>query len=243
MKDPMSDTVLLVVHQKYSVAGHMGTLFEERGYKLERCCPCNGDEMPQSAEHYAAVVMFGGPMSANDCSLDGIRAELDFIPKILDAGVPFLGLCLGGQMLARVLGGKITGHQAGHIESGFTRIYPTEAGEEWFKESDIFYQWHREGFEVPDSATLLATGDIFPNQAFVYGENAIGTQFHPEITRDMIDRWTMHGAHRLGRPGAQPRQAQIKGWELFNERVDRWGRSLLDRFGLRGATRLVEAAD
>lgn len=239
----MPDTVLLVVHQKQSVSGHIGTLFEERGYKLERCCPCNGDALPQRAESYAAVVMFGGPMSANDCSVDGIRAELDFIPKILDAGVPFLGLCLGGQMLARVLGGKIMPHPVGHIESGFTRVFPTEAGRDWFRESDIFYQWHREGFEVPETATLLAAGDIFPNQAFVYGGNAIATQFHPEITRDMIDRWTMHGAHRLGRLGAQPRLAQIKGWELFNEQVDRWGRSLLDRFGLRGVTRLVEAAD
>ena len=243
MKDSMSDTVLLVVHQKYSVAGHIGALFAERGYKLEQVCPCAGDETPQSAEPYAAVVMFGGPMSANDCAMDGIRKELDFIPKILEAEVPFLGLCLGGQMLARVLGGKITAHPEGHIESGFTRIYPTEAGRDWFTETDIFYQWHREGFEVPESATLLATGDVFANQAFVYGTNAIGTQFHPEITRDMIDRWTMHGAHRLGRPGAQPRQAHIKGWELFNGRIDRWGRSLLDRFGLRGTTRLVEAAD
>jgi GMP synthase (glutamine-hydrolysing) len=59
----------------------------------------------------------------------------------------------------------------------------------------------------------------------------------------MIDRWTMHGAHRLGRPGAQPRLAHVKGWEMFNEQVDRWGRSLLDRFGLRGPARLAEAAD
>lgn len=239
----MSDTVLLVVHQKTSVAGHMGTLFSERGYELETCCPCAGAEMPKRAEDYAAVVMFGGPMSANDCSMDGIRAELDFIPKVLDAKVPFLGLCLGGQMLARVLGAKIGPHPDGLVESGFTRIKPTEAGSDWFAECDTFYQWHREGFDVPETATLLASGDIYPNQAFVYGENAIATQFHPEITRDMIDRWTMHGAHRLGRPGAQPRQAHVKGWELFSERVDRWGRGLLDRFALRGPAHLAEAAD
>lgn len=243
MKASMSDTVLLVLHQKTSVPGHMGTLFAERGYRLERCCPCGGDPMPERAEAYAAVVMFGGPMSANDCSMEGIRAELDFIPKILDAKVPFLGLCLGGQMLARVLGAKIGPHPEGFVESGFTRVQPTEAGRDWFTECDTFYQWHREGFETPETATLIATGDTYPNQAFVYGENAIGTQFHPEITRDMIDRWTMHGAHRLGRPGAQPRQAHVKGWELFNQRVDRWGRALLDRFDLRGPAAVAEAAD
>ena len=173
-------------------------------------------------------------MSANDCGMEGIKKELDFIPDVLKLKIPFLGLCLGGQLLARVLGAKVSPHELGHIESGFTKIYPTKIGEDWFSESDIFYQWHREGFNVPDGAQLLAKGDKFPNQAFVYGSNAIATQFHPEITRDMIDRWTMHGAHRLNRPGAQPRQAHVKGWEVYNQQIDLWSKSLLNRFGLKG---------
>jgi GMP synthase (glutamine-hydrolysing) len=235
MSKKTSNVVLLIVHQKKSVSGHIGALLAERGYNLERCCPCTGDTLPVNLDSYAAVVVFGGPMSANDCSIEGIRQELNFIPKVLKAEIPFLGLCLGGQMLARVLGAEVTPHKKGHIESGFTKIYPTEVGRNWFEEADIFYQWHREGFGVPSTATLLASGDRFPNQAFLYGVNAIGTQFHPEITREMIDRWTMYGAHRLGRPGAQPRQAHIKGWEIFSERVDSWGKSLLNRFGLRGS--------
>ena len=228
------NTILLIVHQKKSVSGHMGTLLSNLGYTLDKRCPCIGDPLPQNLENYAAVVVFGGPMSANDCAMEGIKTELDFIPDVLKLKIPFLGLCLGGQLLARVLGAKVSPHELGHIESGFTKIYPTKLGEDWFAESDIFYQWHREGFDVPDSAQLLATGDKFPNQAFVYGSNAIATQFHPEITRDMIDRWTMHGAHRLNRPGAQPRQAHVKGWEVYNQQVDLWSKSLLDRFGLKG---------
>ena len=228
------NTILLIVHQKKSVAGHIGTLLSNLGYNLDKRCPCIGDPLPQNLENYAAVVVFGGPMSANDCAMWGIKTELDFIPDVLKLKIPFLGLCLGGQLLARVLGAKVSPHELGHIESGFTKIYPTKLGEDWFAESDIFYQWHREGFDVPDSAQLLATGDKFPNQAFVYGSNAIATQFHPEITRDMIDRWTMHGAHRLNRPGAQPRQAHVKGWEVYNQQVDLWAKSLLNRFGLKG---------
>ena len=228
------NTILLIVHQKKSVSGHIGTLLSNLGYNLDKRCPCIGDPLPQNLENYAAVVVFGGPMSANDCAMWGIKTELDFIPDILKLKIPFLGLCLGGQLLARVLGAKVSPHELGHIESGFTKIYPTKLGEDWFAESDIFYQWHREGFDVPDCAQLLATGDKFPNQAFVYGSNAIATQFHPEITRDMIDRWTMHGAHRLNRPGAQPRQAHVKGWEVYNQQVDLWSKSLLDRFGLKG---------
>ena len=228
------NTVLLIVHQKKSVSGHIGALLQNLGYSLDKRCPCIGDPLPQNLENYAAVVVFGGPMSANDCVMEGIKKELDFIPGVLKLKIPFLGLCLGGQLLARVLGAKVSPHELGHIESGFTKIYPTKIGEDWFSESDIFYQWHREGFNVPDGAQLLAKGDKFPNQAFVYGSNAIATQFHPEITRDMIDRWTMHGAHRLNRPGAQPRQAHVKGWELYNKQIDLWSKSLLNRFGLKG---------
>ena len=228
------NTILLIVHQKKSVSGHIGTLLSNLGYNLDKRCPCIGDPLPENLENYAAVVVFGGPMSANDCAMEGIKKELDFIPDVLKLKMPFLGLCLGGQLLARVLGAKVSPHELGHIESGFTKIYPTKIGEDWFSESDIFYQWHREGFNVPDGAQLLAKGDKFPNQAFVYGSNAIATQFHPEITRDMIDRWTMHGAHRLNRPGAQPRQAQVKGWEVYNQQIDLWSKSLLNRFGLKG---------
>jgi GMP synthase (glutamine-hydrolysing) len=228
------NTILLIVHQKKSVSGHIGTLLSNLGYNLDKRCPCIGDPLPENLENYAAVVVFGGPMSANDCAMEGIKKELDFIPDVLKLKMPFLGLCLGGQLLARVLGAKVSPHELGHIESGFTKIYPTKIGEDWFAESDIFYQWHREGFNVPDGAQLLAKGDKFPNQAFVYGSNAIATQFHPEITRDMIDRWTMHGAHRLNRPGAQPRQAQVKGWEVYNQQIDLWSKSLLNRFGLKG---------
>ena len=174
----MPDTVLLIVHQKKSVPGHIGHIFKERGYKIDRRCPCLGEELPEELEAYAAVAIFGGPMSANDCWMPGIKAELDFVPKVLEAEIPFLGLCLGGQILARVLGADVRPHADGHIESGYTRIYPTEAGREWFAESDIFYQWHREGFDTPSTATLIAKGDIFPNQAFVYNKSAIATKFH-----------------------------------------------------------------
>ena len=88
----MPDTVLLIVHQKKSVPGHIGHLFKERGYKFDRRCPCLGDELPEELEAYAAVAIFGGPMSANDCWMPGIKAELDFVPKELEAEIPFLGL-------------------------------------------------------------------------------------------------------------------------------------------------------
>ena len=232
MTATMSGTALLLVHQSESDTGRIGVMLANRGFEIERCCPCAGDILPQDAAAYDVVVSYGGPMSANDCGIDGIRNELNFIPTVLAAGIPFIGLCLGGQLLARALGARVSPHPRGLVEAGFMRIRPTAAGRDWFVESDMFYQWHREGFEVPDSATLLATGDVYPNQAFIYGDNAVATQFHPEVTRDMIDRWTMHGVHQLGQGAAQPCRAHIVGWTLYQARVGRWAAAMLDRLGL-----------
>ena len=74
------NTILLIVHQKKSVSGHIGTLLSSLGYNLDKRCPCIGDPLPQNLENFAAVVVFGGPMSANDCDMEGIKKELDFIP-------------------------------------------------------------------------------------------------------------------------------------------------------------------
>jgi len=242
-----SDRFLIVVHQKTSTPGRVGQLLEERGYRLDRRCPCIGDDLPEDVRDYAGVAVFGGPMSANDCQrLDGIRYEIDFTKRVLDADIPYLGLCLGGQILCRALGGTVEPHPAKHVEIGFTEVVPTEdaAREGLFDHSTHFYQWHREGFDVPAGAELLAEGtNSFPNQAFRYGDKAYGLQFHPEITIDMIHRWNLGGAHRLSAPGGQPKRAQVKGWELFNAGVRHWTLSLFDRLGLHPVRVLQTAAE
>lgn len=241
-----SDRVLIVVHQKHSTPGRVGELLEARGYKLDRCCPCLEHPLPDKPRDYAAVVVFGGPMSANDCqSLTGIRHEIDFTKRVLDADVPFLGICLGGQILARALGAAVEPHPEGHVEIGYTRVDPAPGAEHLFEHSRFFFQWHREGFEIPRGAALLATGtNAFPNQAFRAGDKAWGLQFHPEITLQMIHRWNLGGGHRLHLPGAQPKRAHVKGFELFNDGIERWTNALFDRLGLHGVPlRRAEAAE
>ena len=103
---------------------------------------------------YAGVVIFGGPMSANDCgTLAGIKCELDWIPKVVEAGVPYLGLCLGAQLLTRAVGGKVGAHPEGKVEIGYVDIEPTEAGRAWFAGPMKVYQWHREGMTCPRAAS------------------------------------------------------------------------------------------
>lgn len=215
--------VLIVVHQETSNPGLVGQLLHSDGYVLDCRCPAIGDALPEQMDSYEGVIVFGGPMSANDDeSLDHIRAELDWIPIVLDAQKPYLGICLGAQLLARVLGGKVTAHPKEMREIGYVSIQPTVCSHNPLGKLNHVYHWHKEGFELPQDAVLLATGEVFPNQAFRYGDTAYGLQFHPEITRDMIDLWVSKAAEQLDLPGAQPYNEQVKRHARYAVEVDRW---------------------
>ena len=90
------------------------------------------------------------------------------------------------------------------------------------------YQWHREGFDLPDGATLLARGDIFRNQAFSVDGTAFGIQFHSELTYAMACRWTVHGAERFSLPMAQPRSQHMAGWFRYDPPIRAWLWRFLD---------------
>lgn len=224
----MHGKALLVVHQRTSYPGRVGQILMERGYCLDIRCPNMGHALPRDVSDYAVVVVFGGPMSANDCHMPGIRRELDWIPEVLDSPTPLIGICLGAQMLARVLGAEICCHPEGMVEIGYTRVSPTEPGRRFFDGPMHVYQWHREGFSLPCGATLLARGETFENQAFQYGERAFGVQFHPEVTLGMKRRWTTHGAHRLTAPGAQPAALHLEQHDIHDPPLDAWIRRFLD---------------
>lgn len=221
--------VLAIVHQEHSRTGRVGALIEEKGYRIDRCCPSLGEALPDNVKNYAGVVVYGGPMSANDDgTLAGIRAELDWLPRVLEAEVPFLGLCLGAQLMARVLGARVYLDPDGYCEIGYTRIEPVAADHQVFSAPMHVYQWHREGFDVPAGATLLAKGERFPNQAYRYGRCAYGFQFHPEVTLEMKEIWTVKAAERLKLPGAQPREEHLSKHPVYDPPLAAWTTTFLD---------------
>jgi len=103
----------------------------------------------------------------------------------------------------------------------------------------LVYQWHQEGFTLPQGSQLLATGSTFPHQAFRYGPRAYGLQFHPEITAAMVNHWTTEGADHLTYPGAQPRAYHLSQHRLYGPAVERWLHQFLARW--MGATTKAEA--
>lgn len=221
-KDRVSP-VLMVVHQATSTPGLVGQVLQTLGYALDIRCPALGEALPQSLEHHSAVVVFGGPMSANDDDQWGfIRDELDWIPQVLAANRPYLGICLGAQLLARVLGAAVVPHPEGTREIGYFPISPTPEGRRILPRPLCVYQWHQEGFDLPQDAVLLATGETFNHQAFRYGQRAYGLQFHPEITTLMVNHWTTAGAEQLVYAGAQSRAHHLSQHRLYSRAVEQW---------------------
>ena len=231
MKRPVPDSVLIILHQEHSTPGRVGRFLERQGVQLDIRRPSCGDPLPKTMRDHAGAVVFGGPMSAND-DHDYIRREIDWIGVPLAEGKPFLGVCLGAQMLARHLGCGVYTHPEGKAEIGYYPVRPTEAGHNLCDEAfpRMVYQWHREGFEVPADANLLAEGDTFAAQAFEYGGHAFGLQFHPEVTYAMMCRWTVKAHERMGAPNAQGRDAHLDGWFRYDRAVALWLDSFLRRW-------------
>jgi GMP synthase (glutamine-hydrolysing) len=226
----MTRPVLIVLHQEQSTPGRVGYHLQAQGVPLDIRRPALGDPLPGTLAEHSGAVIFGGPMSVNDP--DGfIRDEIEWIKVPLAENKPFLGICLGAQMLARHLGASVGFHPEGKAEVGYYPIRVTPAGhaaiETW---PPVVYQWHREGFDLPAGAELLAEGDIFKVQAFRYGPAAFGIQFHAEVTHAMMCRWTTRGHERLAMPGAKPRSEHFNDRPVYDPAIRAWLFAFLDRW-------------
>ncbi len=218
--------VLIILHQATSTPGRVGQMLTSRGVPLDIRRPALGEALPSTTRDHSGVVVFGGPMSANDTDAF-IKREIDFIDVPLKEETPFLGICLGAQMLAKAAGGRVGPHAEGQVEIGYYDLEPTEPGRSLMEWPQKVYQWHREGFETPAGTTLLATGQHY-EQAFRVGSNAYGLQFHPELTLAMMHRWTTRGHERMKLPGARQRADHFHGRAIYDGPVRAWLSNFLD---------------
>ena len=225
----MPPPVLIILHQEHSSPGRIGQALTRLGYPLDIRRPRFDDPLPESMDGHSGAVIFGGPQSANDTD-DFVKREIDWIGVPLRDKKPYLGICLGAQMMARHLGSRVFPHPQGHAEVGYYPIRPTAAGlnvcEEW---PDHVYQWHREGFELPSGGELLAEGDAFAVQAFRHG-TGYALQFHPEVTHAMMYRWLTRGAHRMEMPGTKQRHEHIADRAVYDRAAMSWLAHFLDHW-------------
>jgi GMP synthase (glutamine-hydrolysing) len=221
---------LIVLHQAHSTPGRVGRQLEALGVELDIRRPALGESLPDHMGEHDGVVVFGGPMSANDPD-QWLRAEIEWLGVPLREGKPILGLCLGAQMLARKLGARVFTHDDRRGEVGYYPLHPTAEADTLCgaRFPRFAYQWHFDGFDLPAGSSLLARGvGDFPHQAFRHGRNAIALQFHPEVTYQMMCRWTTRGHERLARPGARPREEHLGGWFQHDGAVAKWLATFLE---------------
>ena len=146
-----------------------------------------------SPEDYGAVIILGGAQNANEeQKYPYLAREKECIRVTVQREIPFLGICLGGQLLASALGAQVRRHT--HTEIGFSDVRLTPQGQHDplfanFEGLQSVYQWHEDTFALPQQAVLLATNEQTENQAFRVGRNAYGLQYHIELTTAMLDTW------------------------------------------------------
>lgn len=174
-------------------AGTYADYLHEEGVPFRIVKPFAGEELPISADCSAAIV-FGGAMGVHDTEKHPFLLDVKtFIRHAVGKSIPFLGICLGGQLLADVLGARVTA-DSGFGEKGTLPVTLTAEGRTdplfaGIGREFITFQWHNDSFEVPAGGVLLASSKVCPSQAFCYGKNAWGLQFHPEVDRTIVDAW------------------------------------------------------
>lgn len=153
------------------------------------------DEVPRqlNLEQVAGIVVLGGPMNVDETDVFPYLAqEVEWIREALARKLPILGLCLGSQLLAKALGARV--YASGAKEIGWYEIeLDANANDDPLfgdcGKSETVFQWHGDTFDLPSGAVRLAGSALCENQAFRYGDNAFGLQFHAEMTADLIERW------------------------------------------------------
>jgi GMP synthase-like glutamine amidotransferase len=148
-----------------------------------------GEAIPGKPRQFSGLVFMGGPMSVND-GLPWIAPTLALIRSAVDAGIPVLGHCLGGQLIAKALGGEVTRNPVKEI--GWGPVEVLEGGADWFGGLASFdsFHWHGETFAIPPGATRILASPHCANQAFALGPH-IGMQCHVEMTPELIRAWCL----------------------------------------------------
>lgn len=189
-------SVLAFRHVPFEHLGRIADPLAARGVEVRYVdlyeSPCRPD-----LDAASGLIFMGGPMSAND-DLPYLRQELRIVEQAAAMGKPVLGVCLGSQLIAKAMGGRVYANPVKEIGWFPVRFSESARQDRLFAGLDapeLIFHWHGETFDLPPGADLLAASDRTRHQAFRCGTNVYGLQFHLEVTPEMIADWCAQDAN------------------------------------------------
>jgi GMP synthase (glutamine-hydrolysing) len=209
--DSGSVAVLVLQHADWELPGVYGDVLTGHGAQLHVARPDQDERLPDWRE-FNAILAMGGPMSVNDeARLPWLRGERRLIAEAVAAGIPYLGVCLGAQLLAAALGAAV--YPGPRPEYGMQPVdlsdaAPTDPVFAGIPPCLDVFQWHGETFDLPAGAVRLAGSAGYPHQAIRAGDRAYGLQFHLEVSQELLAKWLavpdcLAEAHRALGPDAE----------------------------------------
>ncbi len=218
--------------------GYFATYLERRSIPWQLVALDEKARVPRDPRPFAGLVFMGGPMSVND-ELPWVAAALELVREAVRKDVPVLGHCLGGQLMAKALGGTVSANPVREIGWGEVQVCENAVARRWLGDLRAFlaFHWHGETFTIPPGATRVLENRHCANQAFALGVH-LGLQTHVEMTEDMVASWLRGGAEEMREHAASPgvQKAEEVSRELgarldalhavANRLYDRWTENL-----------------
>ena len=219
----MSATVGYVIHRPEWTDSRIADVLRADGHCVEFSCPAAGDPLPD-LEQVDAIVVGGGPVAVYEADRHPFLAEeIAWARRAVDSELPYLGMCLGSQILAAAFGRTSVGRTDRAVEFGFHTIEITGAGRSVLDGLTSVYSMHEEQVdEIPDGAELLARSEAFDIQAFRLGPHAVGVQFHPDCREIDVPWWWRDADRYRGRPGAQCLDDQVRDARRHDAEIQSW---------------------
>jgi GMP synthase-like glutamine amidotransferase len=185
--------ILFIQHMEREGPGLLGDLAREAGLTTETLLVTGPTQWPAVGDHGALVVL-GGPQSVYEEDKFPYLVEEDrFVKRWLAEGKPYLGICLGAQILAKALGAKVYPNRDKEIGWAPIHLSPQAVYQKKLFRSEarefMAFHWHGDTFDLPHGALHLASSHLTRNQAFRHGANAWGLQFHLEVQAEQIREW------------------------------------------------------
>jgi GMP synthase (glutamine-hydrolysing) len=210
--------IMVVQHVGHEPLGTLNPMLKAAGFRIRYVNFGRDPDHVPSLAGYRGLIVLGGPMGVYDADkFPHLKHEMLMIEDALKRDLPILGICLGSQLLAHVLGAKVT--KARTMELGWLDVHRTANEDPLFASyapTEKVFQLHQDTFDIPKGAVHLKRSDLYEGQAFRYGQKAYGLQFHLEVDKP-------HG----------PPLAENRGQHTNAEGLERplRGRRDLERYG------------